>query len=267
MRKLTSGILAAVMAFAGMEVAAGSTAQAATEAEYVALGDSYASGVGAAPYDASSGACLRSPNNYPHLWAADHPKYALKDVTCSGATIADVRNSQLPALSATTSLVTVTVGGNDAQFSTVVRYCLTESDSYCSTATQWMSYYARNQMVTDLAALYADIKARAPHALMLVLGYPRAIAPAGSCGALDLTPVRRTAMNGLADALAEGTQAAATKAGVYFLDLRQQFNGHGACGPDAWINGVDLSHVTETFHPNAAGQRKGYAAKLSATWG
>src|SRR5690349_19303808 len=116
MRKLTSGILAAVMAFAGMEVAAGSPAEAATEAEYVALGDSYASGVGAAPYDASSGACLRSPNNYPHLWAAGHPKYALKDVTCSGATIADVRDSQLPALSATTSLVTVTVGGNDAQF-------------------------------------------------------------------------------------------------------------------------------------------------------
>jgi hypothetical protein len=25
--------------------------------------------------------------------------------------------------------------------------------------------------------------------------------------------------------------------------------------------------VTETFHPNAAGQQKGYAAKLSATWG
>lgn len=267
MRKLTSGILAAVMAFAGMEVAVSAPAEAATTAQYVALGDSYASGVGSAPYDASSGSCLRSPNSYPRLWAASHPSYELKDATCSGATIADIRNNQLSALSASTNLITITVGGNDAQFAPVVQACLTESDSYCQTATLWMSYYATHQMVTELAQLYTDIKARSPKALVFVFGYPRVLASTGSCGAIDLSAAKRTSMNALADALAEGTKAAAVSASVYFIDMRKQFTGHEACGSDAWINGVDLSHLTEIFHPNTAGYQKGYAAKFSYTWG
>lgn len=150
MRRLKSIVVSAVMAFAG--IAAMASAQAATGPEYVALGDSYASGVGAGTYDSASGDCKRSPLDYPHQWAAANPEYTLKDVTCSGATIADVRNNQLSALSSTTNFVTLTVGGNDAQFATVAKACLTESDSYCKTATSWMSYYARNQLVTELAA-------------------------------------------------------------------------------------------------------------------
>lgn len=268
MRRLTSAIVAGFMAFAGLGAAASAPAQADTKAEYVALGDSYASGVGAAPYDASSGDCKRSPNSYPRLWAAAHPTYALKDVTCSGATIADVRNNQLSALSEKTSLVTLTVGGNDAQFASVVQACLTQSDSYCATATNWMSHYARNQLVTELAGLYKDIKTRAPKALILVLGYPRTLeSSTTSCGAIDLSPAKRTAMNGMADALAEGTRAATVKEPAYFIDMRNQFNGHGACGADPWINGVDLSRPAEIFHPNAAGYTKGYAAKLNSVWG
>ncbi|GAA3773709.1 SGNH/GDSL hydrolase family protein [Streptomyces phyllanthi] len=267
MRKLTSVVVSTVLAFAGIAATASTSAQAATEAEYVALGDSYASGVGAGTYDASSGECRRSPDNYPHQWAAANPEYRLKDVTCSGATIADVRNDQLSALSSTTNFVTLTVGGNDAQFATVVEACLTKDEATCSFATGWMSSYARNQLVTELAALYKDIKARAPKALILVLGYPRTLASTGSCGAIDLSPAKRTAMNGLADALAEGTRAASVKEPVYFLDMRQQFTGHEACGSDPWINGVDLANPTAIFHPNLAGHTKGYAAKLKATWG
>jgi lysophospholipase L1-like esterase len=267
MRTLTSGIIAAVMAFAGMEAVVAGAARAATPVEYVALGDSYASGVGAAPYDAASGACLRSPKSYPRRYAASHAQYTLKDATCSGATIADVRAKQLSTLTAATSLITITVGGNDAQFTGVVKACLTESDQYCATATQWMSYYARNQLVTELAGLYTDIKARSPRALIFVLGYPQPVAMTGSCGDLDLTAAKRTSMNGMADALAEGGKAAATSASVYFIDMRKPFSGHGACGTSPWINGVKLAQLTETFHANAAGYEQGYAAKLSATWG
>ncbi|MFJ8537209.1 SGNH/GDSL hydrolase family protein [Streptomyces sp. NPDC093591] len=267
MRKLTSVVVSAVMAFAGMATVAGTPAQAATGgAEYVALGDSYASGVGAGAYDPAGGDCKHSPLNYPHQWAAANPEYTLKDVTCSGATIADVRDRQLSALSSTTSFVTLTVGGNDAQFASVVEACLTQSDDYCKTATGWMSHYARNQLVTELAALYKDIKARSPRALILVLGYPRTLAATGSCGAIDLSSAKRTAMNGLADALAEGTKAASLKESVHFLDMRGQFTGHEACGSDPWINGVDLTDPSAIFHPNASGHTKGYAAKLKATW-
>ncbi|MGI5456431.1 SGNH/GDSL hydrolase family protein [Streptomyces sp. CA-249302] len=265
MRKLTSAVVSAVLAFAGMTALASAPAQAATDAEYVALGDSYASGVGAGTYDAASGDCKRSPLNYPHQWAAAHPNYALKDVSCSGATIADVRDNQLSALSSSTNLVTLTVGGNDAQFSSVVQGCLTQSDSYCQTATLWMSYYARNQLVDSLASLYTDIRARAPHALILVFGYPQVLSSTGTCPVIDLSAAKRTYMNGFADALAEGSKAAAIKASVYFVDMRNQFAGHGACGSSSWFN--DLNNAASLFHPNLSGYTLGYAAKFKATWG
>lgn len=267
MRTLTSAVIAATMALTASGAVASTPALADTGVGYVALGDSYASGVGAAPYDSSSGDCLRSPDNYPHLWAAAHPAYSLTDATCSGATIPDVENNQLSALSSSTSLVTVTVGGNDAQFSSVVKGCLSQSDSYCQTDTLWMSYYATHEMVADLTTLYNDIHARAPYALVLVFGYPQLLSTTGTCDVIDLDSAKRTAMNGLADALAEGTQAASEAAGVYFIDMRSQFSGHGACGSDPWINGVDAADLTASFHPNLTGYEQGYAAKFSATWG
>ncbi|UUU23074.1 SGNH/GDSL hydrolase family protein [Streptomyces sp. DSM 40750] len=266
MRKLKAALVAGLMTLAGVAVA-NTPAQAATSAEYVALGDSYASGVGAGSYDASSGDCKRSTKNYPRLWAAANPEYALKDVTCSGATIADVRANQLSALSANTNLVTLTVGGNDTQFSTVVRTCLTDTDAACAFATGWMSSVARNQLVNDLTGLYKDIKARSPKALILVFGYPQTLSTTGTCSPIELSPTKRTAMNGLADALAEGTQKATVNASVYFIDMRKQFTGHGACGTDPWVHSVDASDATASFHPNAAGHEKGYAATFKATWG
>ncbi|MFE7839912.1 SGNH/GDSL hydrolase family protein [Streptomyces sp. NPDC057474] len=256
------------MTFAGLVAAGAAPAQAAAPtAEYVALGDSYASGVGAGSYDPASGDCKRSTKNYPHLWAAANPEYTLKDATCSGAKIADVRTNQLSALKPTTGLVTLTVGGNDAQFAPVVEACLTKDDSYCETATTWTSYYARNQMVDELTGLYKDIKARSPKAVILVFGYPKALSTTGACAPIELSSRKRTAMNGFADALAEGSAKAAVNASVYFVDMRKRFGGHGACGTDPWVHGVNLGESAATFHPNAVGQEKGYAAKFLATWG
>jgi lysophospholipase L1-like esterase len=265
MRRLKSAVVSVALAFAGVAATAGTPAQAATEKEYVALGDSYASGVGAGHYDSASGDCKRSTVSYPALWAGVHTEYKLKDVTCSGAEIADVRADQLSALTTGTDFVTLTVGGNDAQFSSVVQACLTESDSYCRTATDWMSTYAKNQLVDELAALYKDIKARAPYAEITVLGYPQALSTTGTCPVIDLSAAKRASMNAFADALAEGGQAAAAKGGVHFVDVRGAFKGHGACGSDPWIH--DLTGGSEVFHPTLAGVIGGYYSELDALWG
>ncbi|MFF4015399.1 SGNH/GDSL hydrolase family protein [Streptomyces sp. NPDC001843] len=265
MRKLTSIAAGAVLAFAGLTTVAGAPAQAAGDPQYVALGDSYASGVGAGYYDPASGDCKRSTLDYPALSQAAHPQYTLKDVSCSGATIADVRNEQLSAVNSDTDVVTLTVGGNDAQFSTVVQDCLLNTDSYCKTATSWMSSYATNQMVTELAGLYKDIKSRAPQAKIIVLGYPEAVSPTGTCPVIDLSPAKRGYMNGFADALAAGTKAAAAQQSVTFVDMRDTFKGHGACGSDAWIN--DLNNASEVFHPNLQGYLSGYSDQLNKAWG
>lgn len=264
MRTLTSIAAAAVMACAGLTAVTAAPAQAAGNLEYVALGDSYASGVGAGYYDSASGDCKRSALGYPALSAAAHGDFTLKDVSCSGATIADVRSGQLSAVTGGTDVVTVTVGGNDAQFSTVVQDCLLNTDSYCKTATLWMSSYATNQMVTELSGLYRDIRARAPQAKIIVLGYPQALATTGTCPVIDLSAAKRTSMNGFADALAEGTRAAAAQASVTFVDMREPFKAHGACGTDPWIN--DLTTPSEVFHPNLKGYLAAYADQLNKAW-
>ena len=56
---------------------------------YVALGDSYSSGVGTRSYIDDGTSCQRSTLAYPSLLAAQRG-YALNFRACSGATVADV---------------------------------------------------------------------------------------------------------------------------------------------------------------------------------
>ena len=59
-----SGLVTIVMALAGFVTACALPAAAAPgTVQYVALGDSYAAGVGAGSYDGTS--CMRSSNGYP----------------------------------------------------------------------------------------------------------------------------------------------------------------------------------------------------------
>ena len=103
--------------------AAAAPASAATP-NYVALGDSYSSGVGSGSYISSSGNCLRSTKAYSALWAAAHSPSSYASVACSGATTNDVINNQVGTLSASTSLVSITIGGNDVGFSSVLENCV-----------------------------------------------------------------------------------------------------------------------------------------------
>jgi lysophospholipase L1-like esterase len=91
-------------------------------ARYVAMGSSFASGSGIAPYDPAAPArCQRSTDNYARQLAR---KYALNlvDVTCGGATTAHILGPwselapQADALTPDTALVTITIGGNDVGY-------------------------------------------------------------------------------------------------------------------------------------------------------
>ena len=67
---VSSILLAAGAALTGASSAQG--AQLAATGGYVALGDSYSSGVGAGSYVSSSGNCKRSTKAFPYLWNAAH---------------------------------------------------------------------------------------------------------------------------------------------------------------------------------------------------
>ena len=174
--------------------------------EYVALGDSYSAGFGLQPVvTGSPDGCYRADANYPHLVAA-HFGWNLTDMTCSGAVTANIdltgqttmnNVGPLPlqgsALSATTDIVTLTIGGNDLGFATVAEQCIkldnaTESPlllpgfANCkdffnpNPATDTLIYKLDNTVTPALDRVFAYIKAQAPNAKVFVLGYPQ-IAP------------------------------------------------------------------------------------------
>ncbi|MDH6462422.1 lysophospholipase L1-like esterase [Micromonospora sp. A200] len=262
-RALARAVTALVALFAtvlGVVLVPG-TAQAAT-VNYVALGDSYSSGVGAGPYDLST--CLRSEKSYAPLWAAANAVTSFRFPACGGAVTADVINSQVNSLSTSTTLVTVTIGGNDAGFADVITSCRFGSTSTCTNAVNESKSFATSTLPGRLDATYAAIRNRAPNARLVVLGYPR-LFETNYCGLLAMSTYKRTILNEAADLLATIIADRARAAGATFADTRPFFAGHGVCAADPWIR--DVSGVIEAYHPNAAGYRYGYLPALNAVLG
>src|SRR5262245_51896299 len=161
---------ACTVTLAAAAVTAASTSAYASSTNYVALGDSYSSGVGAGSYDGSS--CERSSNAYAAKWAAAHSPASFNFAACSGATTADVRNSQLSALNSNTSLASITIGGNDVCFTNVMETCVLNSDSACQTAVNNAENQMRTTLPGSLSSLYSAMRAKSPSARFVVLDYP-----------------------------------------------------------------------------------------------
>ncbi|MFI7427067.1 SGNH/GDSL hydrolase family protein [Micromonospora sp. NPDC049836] len=259
-RRVRTALAALTAAVLGAVVVPG-VAQAAT-VNYVALGDSYSSGVGAGPYDLST--CLRSQKSYAPLWAAAHQVTSFRFPACGGAVTADVINNQVGSLSSSTTLVTITIGGNDAGFADVMTSCRFGSTSGCESAVNDSRSFATATLPGRLDSTYAAIRNRAPAARLVVLGYPR-LFETGYCGLLAMSTYKRTILNEAADVLNGVIADRARAAGATFVDARPFFAGHGVCAADPWIH--DISGVIEAYHPDADGYRYGYLPALTATLG
>jgi lysophospholipase L1-like esterase len=241
-------------------------ARAESAVRYAALGDSYSAGVGAPPYDPASGSCNRSPQGYPALWAATRSPAAFAFVACGGATTGTVLASQLGAVNRTTSLVTITVGGNDVGFVAVVGTCTVGSTSACSTAVNAARTLATTVLPAQLTATYLAIRLRAPRARLVVLGYPRLFETSATCAAPAPSQANRVTLNAGADTLNAVLAARAAALGATFVGVADRFAGHGVCGADPWINAPGAD-VTGSYHPNATGYREGYLAALASVTG
>jgi hypothetical protein len=270
---------------------------------YVALGDSYSSGEGIPPYFEPKNACHRSMEAYPAQIDVPFTTEPFEGATgygwgflaCSGAVTSQILKNQLTTkpdksntnwlpLSSSTSLVTITAGGDDVDFGGVLKFCYLkgnscESDSFegFSTLDAWASaQFAALQ--PHLAALYKKVRSEAPNAKILVLGYPQLL-PASdteqSC--LKLQPglpgipglgndeqafirsaddqFNTTIANAVSDANVNAT----------FLPVASAFAGHEVCGSlGEWINGPSVTLTrhhfppitprTTSFHPNQLGQ-------------
>jgi lysophospholipase L1-like esterase len=265
-RRLVLPLLAALAVLVPALVAVGAAAPAQAAApSYVALGDSYASGLGTRSYvDDSS--CKRSASAYPQLIAAQRG-YALSFQACAGATVPTVTSSQLGALSGSTSYVSVSVGGNDAGFADVLTECATPYwAGDCDSAIDGAQAFIRSTLPSSLAGLYADIRGRAPAARVVVVGYPR-VFMGEDCNALTwFSPEEQTRLNATADQLNAVLASAASAAGFAFANPTGAFTGHAVCDDPEWLNGLS-NPIDESYHPNAAGHASGYAPVVGALLG
>jgi lysophospholipase L1-like esterase len=256
--------IACLLAPAAALTVVAAPAQAISSVEYAALGDSYSSGVGTS---GETGTCLRSPQGYPPLWVNSHTVTSFQFVACSGATTDDVLANQLSALSPTTGLVSITIGGNDVGFADTVTTCQFGSDAQCQSAVDSARQVAITTLPGKLDTTYAAIRSRAPNALVVVLGYPRLFELTRSCGLTGMDLFKRTILNQAADDLAAGIADRATAAGFTFVDARPFFAGHGICSSSPWINGLTLFPAVNSFHPNASGYANGYLPALDSVTG
>ncbi|MGW5472619.1 GDSL-type esterase/lipase family protein [Streptomyces chartreusis] len=137
-------------------------------------------GTGVAPQ------CAPAPAVTPHIVGAQN-KAHLTDVTCSGATTADLAvaqgaaPAQYAALSRRTDLVTVSIGGKDICFSAVLRRCaaLTAGAPSASPCRDHLTQGGIDQVEQSIATtapkisqVIAEIRSRAPRAKIFMVGYP-----------------------------------------------------------------------------------------------
>ncbi|MFD7860650.1 SGNH/GDSL hydrolase family protein [Streptomyces sp. NPDC059783] len=223
---------------------------------YVALGDSYSSGVGAGSYLSDSGDCRRSTNAYPYLWAKANSPSSFAFVACSGATTSTVAGGQLGALSSSTSLVSVTAGGNDVGFADVMQDCVLSGEATCIASVNTAMGKINSTLPSRLGSLYSSIHAKAPSARVVVLGYPRFYKIGGSC-LLGLSDKSRTAINNASDVLNGVIAKQAANAGFTFSGVADEFTGHELCSGDPWLHSVSIP-VYNSYHPKAIGQSNGY---------
>ena len=260
-RMLTVGILAFATALAVAAATAAVPAKAAT-VNYVALGDSYSSGVGAGSYYSSSGSCDRSPNAYPALWAAANSVTSFTFAACSGAKVADVISSQLSSLSSSTTLVSFTIGGNDAGFSSILETCILSSTSTCESDIATAEASINATLPGKLATLLADIHADAPSARIVMLGYPDFYDLSASI-CIGLSGGDHQAIDAGINDLDGILATAAANNGAVFADPRPKFSGHELCDGSGWLNSLTIP-VGSSYHPTATGHASGYLPVFSA---
>ncbi|MFF8595861.1 SGNH/GDSL hydrolase family protein [Streptomyces sp. NPDC015220] len=278
---LLAGATAAATAAPAPEHPAGRTAQrAAGEVRYVALGDSYSSGLGIP--EQTDSLCGRSSNNYPSLVARAVGATSFTDVTCAGADTSDMTGRQdsappqLDALRPDTTLVTLGIGGNDLDLGGVITRCvllgyLAPNGSPCKQSYTLLGTDEIGSRINTTApridTVLAEIHARSPRARVLLVGYP-ALFPDDGTACRETVALATGDFPWVRDKEKQLNTMLAQQANVYdatYVDAYRPSIGHDVCKSAGvrWIEPGDSAEAAG-FHPNAAGHRSTADAVLAS---
>jgi hypothetical protein len=258
----------------------------AADIPYTALGDSYSAGEGNDPFDGSCHRALRADSAYPRILPGLVGYVGAPDFhACTGAVTADVWQRPQPGkrgqLTQTTyvgpadKLVTLTIGGNDLHFSSIVRECLLDFDCTESDLARRVEGEL-GPIVAKLVDTYEHVRAdMAPSGYLVVAGYPHLFALGDDAGCNPLiSPEESAWVDRLVDRgntrIARAVRIARASAGnVFFVDVTGSFAGHELCTAQPWLHGLEpsahegLNPFQGNYHPTVKGQHA-YATAFAA---
>ncbi len=291
-------LLAGALGFLGSSSLAFATAET-REPVMVAMGDSYSSGEGActpqtarncayiAGSDTPVDRCHRSTRAWPYLAGqsllAAGTIRGFEFVACSGSRIQDLYQpnhrypldgpgSQFDRLRAISSdparyvkAVTLTIGGNDQDFSGVIVSCILRGTP-CVRKHQKVP---DAEFVRRLRVAYRDIHRAAPEAHLFVLGYPHLFPNPAFAWRCDMPPVAAAWIRDRIDHIDTLIGRAVRQVDTHmssrfasFVSTAHAFDGHELCRERrdrrvSYVNGLlPLPPVRpESFHPDIPGQQ------------
>lgn len=248
------------------------------EPRYVAMGSSFAAGIGLGDRSPDSPiACMRTINSYP-AQLASKLGLPLVDATCSAATTTHIldggqyfQRPQLDAVTPETTLVTITSGGNDVGYVGDLSALAARRDRSLS---GWLTGrllgapdLARprdfGKVRRDLAAVVQGIHQRSPEARVVLVTYLNILPPEGTCTGLNITADEAGAMRKVGEEVAAATRDAARDSGAILVDMERLGAAHNACSAEPWVNGWKDPQGT-SFHPNLRGAQAMAAAIATA---
>lgn len=245
----------------------------------MALGDSNTSGAGLpTPMTGALENCFRTESGYPSFAAEGLGQEEFESVACSGAGMyafgAEMRlypdgeaPPQFDALKGNETIVSLTIGDNDAGFGEVTKSCL-NAKSPSSTPCRDKYVTADENKLTEAAEALAKplgqqldgIRERSPKAKIFVVGYGPIIPKdgAGCWGKVNVSPIDAPLFYGWQNAITETEKATAKVHGAIYLDFFHAGVGHDACqsASKRWTNPVNgVGSAGWPLHPTLAGAR------------
>ncbi|MGJ6961195.1 SGNH/GDSL hydrolase family protein [Streptosporangium sp. G11] len=254
-----------VAGLAGLVMAAGTTAGTVAPAaaratgvtpsfDVVALGDSYGSGTGAGDYEpGTEQTCYRSRHSSSAILVEELRRRGTNvrftNVTCSGATIQDLRQTfkgeppQLGALRRNTDLVTLNIGGNDIGFAGYGNTCV-QAD--CTGAPTTAILDRIPALKRPLSGLLTEIRRRSPRAQIVMTGYGRAVTRGQNATGVRLDPICDAGVLSAEERLA-GARVSST------LDATLSRTAQAARARGVDVRFVSPHRSAATLHPEFAG--------------
>lgn len=258
-----------------MVAMAATAASADAAGRYVAIGDSYTTGIGIAPLntDGTPVGCGQSSNSYPNLLAAVLGFGNFSNASCQAATISDLTGSQwtgnglnapqLSRLNGTETFVTLGIGGNDVGFDDVIEQCFTNNNPNANPCVEAYLVDGENtlrdrnlEIATPLATAIGEAESRSPNARVYVVGYPQLLPEDGEgCNAFfDASVPDLVLVSDWARHLNDVIEAVAIAHDAVFVDAYALTEGRHACSGigTRFVEPMKGQIATTQLHPNAA---------------